>query len=524
MPTGMGRDLTLDQKVGQLCYSLHYQQPDIVERMVREGRVGGVYLSWPDLDGPTDTARLLNHLQNLAPLPLFVSADFESGAGRLLAGATELPTLMALGATGSTELTREHGRITALEARAVGVNHIFGPVADVNVNPKNPIINVRSFGGDPDLVSNLARAWIYGCQQSGTLACAKHFPGHGDTALDTHLDLPRLSHDLPRIEQVELAPFRAAIAAGVASVMTAHIGFPALDPSGLPATLSRPVLTGLLRQRLGFDGLIVTDAMDMYAIARNFDPGDAAVRAVLAGADLVLTTEPESCFAALLDAAMSGRLPTDRLDAAVNRILDAKERLRLFDERVVNPDRAEQVCATPEHRDVARQIAEQAITTIRGRLSRPDGRRWLLLVPDFQRGNGTSVFHDVARRLRQGALPGARVLEISADPSSAEIDSVLGELGDAEGATLFTVAMARKYDPSSSQARRGQVTLVERLSERVPVSVVSLGSPYVLPAFTGASALGCTYGADPASIGAAFALLAGRIEARGSLPVEVQGL
>ncbi len=524
MPGGSDDVLTLEQKVGQLCYALHYQQPDVVQQMVDEGKIGGVYLNAPDFESPSQTAALINRLQEQAPIPLLVSADFEAGAGRFLPGATNLPALMALGATRSQELAREHGRVTAIEARAVGVNHVFGPVADVNVNPNNPIINIRAFGGDPELVSDLARAWIDGCQREGVLACAKHFPGHGDTSIDTHLDLPRVAHELERMRRVELAPFRASIEQGVASIMTAHIGFPALDPSGLPATLSQPVLTGLLRQRMGFGGLIVTDAMDMYAISRLFGPGEASVLAVLAGADLVLTTQPAICFGALLDAARSGRLSDERLSSSVVRILAAKRRIGLFQRRDVDPGRADVACADPAHGDLARRIAEAAFTRNSGELARPNDAPWLILAPDFRRPTGSSILHDVARLLRTGALPGAKLLRVSDDPSDSEIDSVMSERGDARGATLLSVALARPYEPASSGASAGQVALVRRLSERIPVSVVCLGSPYPLAAFTSAVARGCSYGAEPAAVHAALEVLAGRLSPHGRLPVEVPGI
>ncbi len=524
MSTGPGHELTLEEKVGQLCYSLHYQQPDKVERMVGEGRIGGLYLRWPDFESPAETAQMLNRLQRQAPVPLLVSADFEAGAGQIVPDATALPTLMALGATRSSDLARAHGRVTSVEARAIGVNHVFGPVTDVNVNPANPIINIRSFGGDPEIVSDLARAWIDGCQSAGALACAKHFPGHGDTSLDTHLDLAQVSHDLDRMERVELAPFRAAIKTGIASVMTAHISFPAIDPSGQPATLSRPALTGLLRKKMAFNGLIVTDAMDMHAIARHYDSGDASVRAILAGADLVLTTDPENCFRALHDAVRSGRLSASRLDASVNRVLTAKSQLGLFQQRLVDTERADALCADSEHREVARRIAKAAFTCISGELARPDGAPWLLLVPDHRRDTGTSIVQDTTRLLRKGALPGARLLQISSNPTSQEIEGILGERADAHGATLLTVPMARNYDPSSCAVSDGEIALVERLSAEMPVSVISLGSPYTLPAFRKAAARGCGYGADPATIGVAIDMLAGRLRPNGQLPVEVPGL
>ena len=306
--------------------------------------------------------------------------------------------------------------------------------------------------------------------------------------------------------------------------MTAHISFPAFDPSGLPATLSHPVLTGLLRQRMGFDGLIVTDAMDMHAIAKRFQPGEASVLAILAGADLVLTTEPEICFDALHDAALSGRISVERLDASVNRILAAKEQLGLFAERMVDASRAGDICSDPAHRAVARRIAETAFTTISGSLERPNDVPWLLLVPDYRRSTGTSFLQDIARRLREGALPNARLLQISRNPTPGEIDGILGERGNAEGATLLTASIVRLYDPPGIHAIDGEVALVERLSVHLPVSVIGFGCPYILPAFHAASAIGCAYGADAESVSIALEVLAGRIEPRGRMPVELPGL
>src|SRR5215472_13714228 len=266
--------LPLEAKVGQLCAASLFAAPQSVERLIRAGQVGAVLLYYPDFDGPAETAELTNRLQELAPVALLIQSDFEMGAGRLLPRATMLPSLMAVGASGSAEM-----------ARRVARGRRQPRVVDVNVNPDNPIVNVRGFGGDSGMVGELAAAWIVGCQEAGALACAKHFPGHGDTAQDSHVQLPTVPHDLERMQRVELAPFRAAIASDVGSIMTAHISFPSVDPSLVPATLSRPILTGLLRDQLGFQGIVVTDAMVMYAVWRHYEQGDAAVRAIEAGAD-----------------------------------------------------------------------------------------------------------------------------------------------------------------------------------------------------------------------------------------------
>jgi len=516
--------LPLEAKVGQLCAASLFAGPQTVERLVRAGQVGAVLLYYPDFDGPVETAELTNRLQELAPVPLLIQADFEMGAGRLLPRATMLPSLMAVGATGSAEMAREHGRLTAVESRGAGVNHVFAPVVDVNVNPGNPIVNVRAFGGDAGAVGDLAAAWIAGCQEAGALACAKHFPGHGDTAQDSHVELPAVPHDLERMQRVELAPFRAAIASDVGSIMTAHISFPSVDPSLVPATLSRPILTGLLRDQLGFQGIVVTDAMVMYAVWRHYEQGDAAVRAIEAGADLVLTVDPEVSYTALLEAARGGRLSETRIDQAVGRLLRAKQRLGLFTRRSVDPAEAERTAGTVDHRDVALRIAREGLTLLKGSLAADPGTARLLIAPDVSYYSGGRLMNELAHLLRRGKLPGAQLVGLREPVASEQIEEIVARRGDARDAILLSVSGATAWSPGSSHASEGQARLVQALAEHLPVRVISLGSPYVLPAFSHAAALACTYGAEPAGIEAALDALTGRLEPSGRLPVEVPGL
>jgi len=515
--------LPLEARIGQLCAASLYAAPETVERLIRAGQVGAVVLYYPDFDGPVETAELTNHLQELAPVPLLIQADFEMGAGRLLPRATMLPSLMAVGASGSAEMAREHGRVTAVESRAAGVNHVFAPVVDVNVNPDNPIVNVRGFGGDSGMVGELAAAWIVGCQEAGALACAKHFPGHGDTAQDSHVQLPTVPHDLERMQRVELAPFRAAIASGVGSIMTAHISFPAVDPSLMPATLSQPILTGLLRRQLGFQGVVVTDAMVMYAVWRQFEQGDAAVRAIEAGADLVLTVDPEVSYAALLQAALSGRLSESRINQAVQRLLRAKERLGLFAHRGVDAAEAGRSSATAEHRGIALRIARAGLTLVKGSLAADPGTPRLLIAPDRSYYSGGRLMHELARLLRQGKLPGAQLLGLREPVTAEQIEEIVARRGEARDAIVLSVSGATAWSPESSRTPEGQARLVRALAEHLPVRVISLGSPYTLSAFSDAAGLACTYGAEPACIEAAIDALAGRIEPSGRLPVEIPG-
>lgn len=272
-------------------------------------------------------------LQEQANLPLLLAADIEEGVGQRFGGATQFPPPMALATIAEHDYpaacryAEAMGRVTAMEARAIGLNWLLAPVVDVNNNPDNPVINVRAFGATPTLVSSLAAAFVRGAGAEAVLTTAKHFPGHGDTSVDSHLQLPHLPHSLERLRQVELPPFEAAIAAGVDAVMTAHLQIPALDPS-YPATLSFPTLTGLLRQQLGFAGLIVTDALVMGAISQCYGPDEAAVLAVEAGADILLMpSDPEGCILALADAVKTGRLPQERIVRSVERIWRAKHRV-----------------------------------------------------------------------------------------------------------------------------------------------------------------------------------------------------
>ncbi|HKF18933.1 MAG TPA: glycoside hydrolase family 3 protein [Candidatus Dormibacteraeota bacterium] len=524
MTEHVGLSLSLEAKIGQLCAASLYAGPQSVERLIRAGQVGAILLYYPDFEGPVETAELTNRLQELAPVPLLIQADFEMGAGRLLPRATMLPSLMAVGATGSAEMAREHGRVTAVESRAAGINHVFAPVVDVNVNPGNPIVNVRALGGDPGMVSELAAAWIEGCEEAGALACAKHFPGHGDTTQDSHVELPTVPHDLDRMQRVELAPFRAAIASGVGSIMTAHVSFPSVDPSLMPATLSQPILTGLLRDEMGFQGIVVTDAMVMYAVWRHFEQGDAAVRAIEAGADLVLTVDPELSYAALLEAARSGRLSESRIDQAVGRLLRAKERLGLLARRDVDPAEAGRTSGTAEHREIALRIARAGLTLLKGSLAADPGMPRLLIAPDHAYYSGGRLMNELARLLRMGRLPGARLVGLRQPVAPEQIEEIVARRADARDAILLSVSGATAWSPGSSEASTGQAALVQALAAHLPVRVISLGSPYVLPSFTDAAALACTYGAEPVCIEATLDALAGRLEPSGRMPVELPGM
>lgn len=338
------RSLSLSQQVAQMIvvrasghlfdcqieYPVWEPPTDILRHYIEELGVGGVIL----LGGTAAEVRLRSpQLQAWAKLPLLIGADIEEGVGQRFAGATRFPPPMTLNAIAQTNLPQaiayaeQMGEITAKEAAAIGLNWLYAPIVDVNNNPANPVINVRAWGETPEIVSQLTTAFIRGAQHHQVLTCAKHFPGHGDTAVDSHLDLPVIAHDRDRLESVEFVPFKAAIAAQVDSVMTAHLRIPTLDPD-LPATLSRSILTGELRDRLQFSGLIVTDAMVMGAIANRYGANEAVVMAVAAGADVVVMPgEPEQAIAAITAAVESGRIAQSQIEASLQRIWAVKQKL-----------------------------------------------------------------------------------------------------------------------------------------------------------------------------------------------------
>jgi beta-N-acetylhexosaminidase len=358
----LGR-MSLAAKVGQLFIpTIGGTTPSGGAATIRRYHPGGVIYFTPNLRGPRQTARLSNGLQRAAMrtgIPLLIGTDEEQGPVSRLPYITRFPANRALASTQSPEQdVRTAARVTGEELRAVGIGQDFAPVADVNVNPRNPVIGVRSFGADPALVARLVGVAVDAYRAAGVAATVKHFPGHGDTATDSHTGLPVIRHSPRTWQRLDAPPFETAIAHHVDAVMTAHIVVPGLDRSGDPATMSRTVLTGLLRGRLGFDGVIVTDSLRMTGATIRYGAPEAAVRAVRAGADMLLMPpDLHRAYDAVLAAVRSGRIPRGRLDEAVTRILRLKAERGLFRAPYVDPARAERIVGSPEHRAAARAVA-----------------------------------------------------------------------------------------------------------------------------------------------------------------------
>lgn len=498
-------------------------------RLAGDLRVGGVIIT---MAPPLETAARLNMLQEAASLPLLVAADMEHGAGQVLTGGTILPygfengggtrfpPLMGVAATGDEGVARDLGRVTALEARAAGVHVVFAPVVDVNSNPANPIINTRSYGADPAAVARFAAAHVEGLQQHGALAVAKHFPGHGDTSVDSHVDLPFAAADRARLEAVELVPFRAAIAAGVAGVMAGHVAYPRVTGDRTPASLSRPLLTLLLREELGFDGVVFTDALDMGAITRGTGVVEAAIRALEAGADVLVqmpVTHVEAVIDGIAAAVDDGRLPEDRLHASIQRVARARHRLGLHGDARVDLQGLPSVVGAPAHAAAASDAARRSITVIRddgGMLPLRGGRLLTILyTADHDPFAGRSF-----QAALEAAVPGSRTVRLDGRSDGERIAEV-ERLAETASDVVFA-ALVRVMPGKASLSVAGPVAaMVRRVEARRSLAIVAFGSPYLVDEFPGASTFLLAWGAwDPMQTAAADAVT-GRAAVGGRLPV-----
>ncbi len=441
--------------------------------------VGGIIMS---IGSPTEIAAKLNALQRSAPLPLLVASDLEGGTTLRFNGGTPFPTQMGIGAGGSLDDAYQMGRITALEGRAVGVHLAFAPVADINSNPANPIINTRSFGGDPQMVARFVAATIRGIRDNGMFATAKHFPGHGDTETDSHLSLPTITASWPRFDTLELVPFRAAIAAGVDAVMSAHIALPGLDPGQLrPGTLSPAILTGLLRDSLHFDGLIATDALNMGAIVKEVGADEAPVLAFLAGSDLLLMpSDAGRAIDAMVRAVESGRVSRERVDQSVRKILLMKERAGLFEHREVDLNKVSSVVGNAEFRRIGQEATQRSITLLKDSVGLVDLMRnapqsvTLVVVADPATTLGATLGQELRKKgfsVRQVVLP------LQAD--SIVRDSVLRLIDPASIAIVATAVRVTSGKGTISLPVAAE-SAIGLIAARQRTLLVSFGSPYLI--------------------------------------------
>ena len=554
------RRMTLDEKIGQLVSvgvnatflnqgSEAYQE---LRRQVERNHIGGIILF---RGAVYESTHLVNRMQQLARRPLLISADLEAGSGMRFDDTINFPWNMAVGATGNAEYARRQGEVTAREARAMGVQQIFAPVVDVNNNAQNPVINVRSYGEDPAQVARMAAAFTEGAQGAGVIATAKHFPGHGDTAVDSHRGLPVIDVARTRLDALELVPFRAAIAAGVGSVMIAHIGLPQIDPttvsplprteakrSGyadsevlvenarLPATLSPVVVGGLLRRDLGFDGIIVTDALDMSGLTIYFTPGEAAVRAVVAGADMLLKpSDTDAVIKGVREAVASGRLTEKRIEESARRLLAAKYDLGLVKQRIAPLDEIDVVVSNDAATKLAQEIAEHAVTLVRD-----DAH----LLPASNLSAGARIFNLaitngedrlwVANAFAGALSRGGRKVEtavLDERSTEKEVDKALERAKDAE---LIVVSMYGRVRTGQSNSGAlpdaGMRTLKKLIERKAPIVGISFGNPYLLQSFPDLKTYMVAYGDMPSLQRAAARALVGEIDITGKLPITLPSL
>lgn len=527
------RKMTIKEKIGQMIYcrySGRFLSSDsdafkTLKTLTVEQKIGGFILFGGDV---YETAYLTNFLQEMAEIPLIISSDLERGLGNQIEGATLFPPLMSIGAGGSEEIAYQMGRITALEARAIGIHVTYAPVVDVNINPDNPIINVRSIGEDPELVSRLSVAFIKGCQENGLMATAKHFPGHGDTELDSHSVLPTVDQNMDRLENVELFPFKKAIEAGVETIMTAHIRFPALDPTPeLPATLSPKVLTDLLRNKMGFKGILVTDAMDMGGVTNIYSSEEAAIRAVKAGIDMVLLPpRPKEVIQSLVEAVKTGEISEKRIDISVKRILEAKSRLGLHKEKLVDLDLLAENLGKKEHLLQAEKAFENSITLVKN-----EGK----IVPLSALFNKLAVFslssdpggYFAGRTFIQEMKKRSfKVNEFYADPFTGKefFDKAVENAKDADVLVIALFSRLRDRKGSVGLDPNHMKFLEDRAKEDKPILVISFGSPYLLKGFPEVDAYFAAYRHANQAQAAAVKAIFGEIDVIGKLPVSIPDL
>jgi len=533
------RKLTIREMVAQLVIVPFYgdnpasKRRDYQEylRLVRQTGVGGLILLNRVQGGvvrqaePFAVAAFLNRMQKLAKVPLVVGGDFERGSSMRFQNTTKFPHAMAYGAANNLEATRKTGAATAREARALGFHWVFAPVADVNNNPDNPIINTRSFGEDPKLVAAHVKAFIDGAhaaKRDGILVTVKHFPGQGDTAVDTHMGLAKVTGDRVRLDSLELLPFREAIAGGVDAVMTGHLSVPAIEDRDIPATISNKVIQGLLRKELGFEGLAISDAMDMQGMTRQFSSGEAAVRAIEAGLDvLLIPANADAAIRGVMEALKSGRLKAARIHQSVIKVLSAKHRLGLFQKRLVNLEEISEQIDSPDFADLAQSVAEQALSTFKNDrgilpLRDPANACLVALAENRNTNSGKRMIEEALAR-----APRMRTLWLDPTLKPADFAETASQLNSCSTIVVAAFVTATSF--------RGDVALPLVFSDFVdgliagdkPVVFCALGSPYLLRKVPNATAQVATFSTTVTSESALIRGLFGEVPMGAKSPVTV---
>jgi len=555
------RKMSLEEKIGQLISvgvnaTFLNQDSDAyraLKHQIEDNKVGGIILFRGSV---YESVILVNRMQELAKYPLLISADLEAGAGMRFEDTVNFPWNMAVGATGNPEYARRQGEITAREARALGVQQIFAPVVDVNNNAANPVINVRSYGEDPAEVARFAAAFTEGAQAAGAIATAKHFPGHGDTAVDSHRGLPEINVGRNRLNSVEFVPFKAAVEAGVGAVMVGHIALPQIDATAvkplpenmkskptdtddageiieekaaMPATMS-PVIGNILRKDLKFSGMIVTDALSMSGLTIYFTQEEAAVRALEAGADMLLKpADIDASFRGVRDAVKSGRITEQRVEESARKILAAKYDLGLVDQRITSIDTIDRIVGSRDVPALATEIAEHAVTLVRDedklvplKNLKPESRVFNLAVTNGDDRNW--IANPFISRIGRG---GVKVETIVLDERSSEQD-VQKAIERAKSADLVIASLYGRVRSGQVSSvgipETGNRALSALIAAKSPIVGISFGNPYLLQSFPGLRTYLVAYGDMPSLQQAVARALLGEIDISGKLPISLPGL
>lgn len=527
------RSMSISEKVGQMIVAkvdARYEscldpQYIFISRLASEGKIGGIMFLKGDL---LSAGMLANHFQAVSNIPLLVSADMERGLAMRLEGATKFSPAMAVSAAGDPELARSMAAIIANEARAVGIHQNYAPTIDLNINPSNPVINTRSFGDRIPLVISMSSAIIDGLQSNVVAATAKHFPGHGDVSVDSHLALPVLEGDRTRLNKYELKPFRAAIDAGVLSIMVGHLAVPKLTGTLEPASLSETIISGLLRNEMQFQGIIITDALNMKALNSGQPVEKVYLQAVKAGNDILLYPDnPEFAHDVVTSAVEKGDIPVSRIDSSVRRILLLKRWLGLDQQRLVDLSHLGVVVGTSENALVAERIAEQSLTLLRDRERRiplklsPDSRVVNIILNDRP---GETIGNSFADKL--GMKYKVERFRITPESTPEEYELASKSIEQAS-AVIITTGIQAWSASMPSKLSKLQTEYIRQLPEAVPANTpllfIAFGSPYILGAFPETGTALCAYSENDFTESAIIRLLNGEIEPKGVLPVSLKG-
>ena len=555
------RKMSLEEKIGQLIsvgVNATFLNQDsepyrTLKHHIEDNKVGGIILFRGSV---YESVILVNRMQQLAHYPLLISADLEAGSGMRFEDTVNFPWNMAVGATGNPDYARRQGEVTARESRALGVQQIFAPVVDINNNAANPVINVRSYGEDPAEVARFAAAFTEGAQSAGVIATAKHFPGHGDTAVDSHRGLPEINVSRDRLNTVEFVPFQASVNAGIGAVMTGHIALPQIDPTpvkplpksvrgkptdtddageivdenaDMPATMS-PVIGRILRNDLKFQGMIVTDALSMSGLTIYFTQAEAAVRALEAGADMLLKpADVDASFRGVRDAVKSGRITEQRVEESARKILAAKYDLGLVEQRITPVDAIDRIVANKDARELAMEIAEHAVTLVRDedklvplKNLKPGSKVFNLAITNGD--DRTWIANPFVTKLEESGL---KVETIVLDERSPEQD-VQKAIDRAKTADLVFASLYGRVRSGRALSvgvpDAGARALSAVIAAKTPIVAISFGNPYLLQNFPGLRTYIVAYGDMPSLQQAVARALLGEIDIAGRLPISLPGL